>query len=389
MLQLFRRATDLRRFFTCGNEESKEHNASGSTRASSHPLGLPPELWLLVGDFLPLEAQAALAFTCYSMAQTLGGKSWAQLRHDVDSKLAFLRLLNDTFPGHWLCYRCAKYRARVNERDTRAGREHPCHHTCWGTNGCTSLVPALARLEFADVHLEMRAHRLGPQFGLKVPSFDRLQRHSTPPGYTYSLDTAVVGGRLLLCLSSATSLTEVEGFNEYHLRRHMGVCYHFEGEIMDLCHCVLSHNANPDGLIQCSECLPLRRCHSCASEYLLRGERIFPSGCRLTLYRWSDMGDGLDPSSREWTAASTIWAVSGSKNKVFGLNGLPSVCKRFESSLDRCAPDYRPEPWRYSRNAGDSLFNRPWRARYHKWVPTEPRTSITISSSTQHTYYHL
>lgn len=310
-----------------------------------HPLGLPPEIWHRIVDlYLPYESRCVLALTCKSMARILGTDSWAQLDHLKDTKLAFLKLLGDSFPNHWLCHGCLKYRARIVRHEQR-GYRYPCDWPCQRANGCAWLVPRLlAALHFSDIQLAVRAHRLGKKFGSIIPPFERLHWYCVSPGCSYWLDTTIFDGRLLMKLRSAKNMTDIAGYDERYISDCLGSCPHYITVITELCRCVMSHmDEDPDGPTQCTKCLALRRCTTCASEYLLRGERVSRRGCLLTLYRWSDLGDGIDPTSREWAAAARLYPAPFSTMEVFDLTGLQSVRTRFESTKGEWVPDEQPQ----------------------------------------------
>ena len=325
--------------------------SSAAPRELSGVSRFPVEIWQYIALFLPAESEAALAFTCHSMASILTNASWLELKRRTwsytyalpENRLAFLRLLDDTLPDHFVCHKCCIYHNIYSRKNPRG--------FCHGPYPCCSVTDfgCMGKLYFSDVQLELRAHRLGRQYGSKIPRFDKLQSSLSPPGFTYWMDTAIVDGKLLLRHVSSVVFDDRDSIFDQQqpcrFSERLGMCWHYPDYghgIQAICHCATSHYIQQEesvsiGFIQCTKCLPLRRCYGCASEYLVRIERVYPSRCRLILYRWSDLGDGRDPCSREWPRSYP--------DKPRDSSDLPSVRVRFEASQGREAPDEQPEPW--------------------------------------------
>ncbi|KAI9662720.1 MAG: hypothetical protein M1831_002763 [Alyxoria varia] len=259
--------------------------------------------------------------------------------------MEFLKLLDESLPNHFLCAGCLIYQRRSDER-----LEHPhCFREA-------PLIPRLVNVNFNLVQSHMRASNLGLQYGRKVDDNKTLKKkispscHDHPLGYSYRIRSAVLDGHLLLRTDSSKAFQSPMEQDLWNVVQWLAQCTHFYDEVEDICRCALGHARNGNGrIVQCDNCLRPRRCHSCASEYIIRvTARCHPrTEYILSVTRWTDLGNGKIPWYGEWDAASRIGVRRIRRDTVYDLQGLPCVRSRFEgkgSPTGSDVSDKDPEP---------------------------------------------
>jgi len=130
---------------------------------------LPPQIWHQITDNLTLSSEASLAFSCRQALKLLGRQSWIALRLDRPEKLRFLELIDSCMPLHILCPICAVFHRRVMPVTTC--EEHLSHYSPprYCENAMDYKGMSLIRrhhLNWSTCHLILRAHRLGPRYGV-------------------------------------------------------------------------------------------------------------------------------------------------------------------------------------------------------------------------------
>ena len=318
---------------------------------------LPPEIWQLIASLLPPYARALLAFSSPSMLFILGEQYFKDLvepgSRDQISKYVFLTYLNRTLPRHRLCWECKIY--------------HYGHQQCPKDN---SFVPICGsyKISFTDAQLATRVRLYGPEFG--KPLEDRLSIKGDC-GWKHSIRYAFIAGHnrkqhLALRVDSTKKLFPGTNFPEFmrlppesrltESKRTLPSCYHYRNELISLCKCALEHQ-EPDQQVAwfCTRCRDLRRCHSCATEYLIqiesqRGKPDWKPGHGiLKITRWSDLGHAQNPLTSEWdSAASWLWQR---RDQVYDIGDLPSIQHRFEASQSHEVDDRLVFPLPRQRNA--------------------------------------
>jgi hypothetical protein len=73
---------------------------------------LPPELIIMIANFLPTQAAACLSLCNRAMSQILGPNIWRCLNfQDPDMRASFLSVLSKDLPQHFVCYLCVQLHA--------------------------------------------------------------------------------------------------------------------------------------------------------------------------------------------------------------------------------------------------------------------------------------
>ncbi len=309
---------------------------------------LPPELWHIIARFLPLASRAAMALSSRQWLSIFGAQPWSMLKlpGNRHQRLAFLRLIDSELPDHLLCHKCAIYHTRPAAYDAWKLKSHRAGY---------AMLAGGVLLPFHIVQLAIRAKRLGPRFGITL---DKLQTMAwgycapldMPPtsttwgcnGWWHSWSYAIVDGKFLVRFDSAMYVdvdTSMDSFDSrkgggLRAERTISKCKHLRGGLDEVCKCAVSHiESGFQPTFPCDKCRPMRNCYKCATEYLVRVELSGDATHHiLTVSRWSDLGDGLDPMSKEWDRASSYihWGAD------FGAPA--TVRSRFESSFGRHVP---------------------------------------------------
>ena len=309
---------------------------------------LPWRVWQQTVQYLPLADAATLALSCKAFRHLVGTSVWRDLNDEsnFDSKIDFLRRLDEDLPDHLLCFACAIYHVRTQKgqetlRPTNiANPLFNCPHAFNPEKKISRTRLTVGRsLPYSFVQLVLRAQKFSPAHGIPVDSMSR--RYKDRDGdWSHQTRFAVVNGHLLVrVISSAFAAPALppaglrkllyspdDSFNPY-----FSVCSHWrDGELMPAVKCALSHiphrrevggvvgvaekvkyHLHPQNplVTLCSECRPMRRCPECPSEYLIEirmqedkndPNKLFKHAVVVT--RWADLGDGSSPSSPEWAA---------------------------------------------------------------------------------------
>jgi len=358
-------------------------------RGESSLSQLPREVWDVIIDnhLSPLDA-ANLGMTCKTMHVKLDNLPFRllQLPQNREWRIQFLIQLDEGYPRHLFCFQCATFHFRI-----AAGREvlrpsNVSNQLFICPNGQNNLNPqsririASGRmLPFTFVQLCTRAIRFGPEHGLSVSSLDRRWSDGTESSWSHTSRYMINdrNGHLLVRIISHYFLPTISQPMTPAAKRlliysrddeytpYFSVCSHWrKGELMELCKCALSHipvqhrtdnarlimrqvvpldlpkaMANRGIAVQCSECLTLRRCPWCPTEYTIELKKLEDKSVdlmsnqrfrlALVVTRWSDLGDGIRPDRDEWTA------IKGDKDDYDSMKemGPRSIAGWFEGAI--------------------------------------------------------
>jgi hypothetical protein len=341
----------------------------------------PARFWDGVKAEIDLPSAAALALTCKAFQGFFGTESWSLLADEEhhSERLDFLPLLDKELPNHLLCFDCGVYHLR-----TQRGQEmlRPLNvfnplYKCPNLQNPNKINPRIRitfgrALPFTFVQLVMRAHNYAPQYGLTFDSLSRRYKDKEETASTWSHQTrfTVVNGHLLMRVTSQCfAPPALPPAGERHLLYsredfvpYFSVCPHWrDGVLLPNVKCALHHipkplegsgvnrvanevklHFNPTSpiVVLCQDCRPMRRCPECATEYLIEVKmaedksdpdprKLFKQA--LTVTRWSDLGDGIDPRSGEWAAVTS--GEGGCGYDSFTSLGKRAVSGLFESDV--------------------------------------------------------
>ena len=309
------------------------HNLQNEPLSQHSPVFLiSPELWLEITGYLRLWEQGSLSLTCHLFLDMFGPQylklNKPQVYYKIE-RLYFLESLDREFPKHRLCFGCATFHLGFRR-------------CCWESQAGVPIYPRLT-LQFRDVQLVAKAYR----YNICTERFAETHYDaSRPSGYgrklvsnrnwKHSVSYTFVEGHLLLRIDSFKDVfsgIELTPFEDCTMCRHYG------SELLEICSCAVDHIQYSLGLttaISCPKCRPLRRCHSCPTEYLVRLDRCLSDrSIKLRVSRWSDLGDCRAPFTTEWRRATSSDFYP--RNAVFDIKCTDTIRNRFETSCGRQA----------------------------------------------------
>jgi hypothetical protein len=331
---------------------------------------LSTELWDLIASYLSPISAANLALACRTLYVRLGRYPWDILNRPENwsQKIEFLIRFDRHLPDHLLCFPCATYHRRTHAGDEVLRPAHVLNplFKCPNVKNVSaprSRITPGRNLPFTFVQLALRAHKYTPRHGLAAETLSKRWRRD---GWSHQTQYYIYKNHLLMrvvssCfapagLTAAGQRLILYSRNDYS--PYFSVCAHWkEGELMHVCKCALSHIPIADAMngmearvrnqlagrsstlivSQCGDCRPMRRCPSCATEYLVeikmtedtsvRGQMDFRYAIIVT--RWTDLGDGSSPISPEWAACNGESAVYDS----FAMLQKRTISGIFESAF--------------------------------------------------------
>jgi hypothetical protein len=311
---------------------------------------LSAELWDQIADHLTPTETANLALSSKTLWKLLGPAPWITLddpkNHEYKVKL--LVGMDRLLPDHLLCFPCAKYHLRIKkgEESLKATR---ILNPLFNCPNATNVAYATSRarlttghhLPFPFVQLVMRAHRFGSQYGISADTLSRRYKDRESEWMHQTRYYVHKGHLLLRTVSRTFAAPDLPISGQRHLLYsredyfpYFSVCAHWrDGELMNICKCALDHVVRPKETItqqlhkgpaiklslrnpnyfitQCSKCRPMRRCPQCPTEYLielkLAEDRTDPANQfkqAIIVTRWSDLGDGRNPTEGPWAACN-------------------------------------------------------------------------------------
>lgn len=285
---------------------------------------IPFEIWCEIVKFLPISSQASLSISCRWFRECLGTRAFTALRQDKHEQMCFLQLSDYKRPRQLFCSKCKVYYY------WRGPYEKLGHSRCFQIRDYAVLSLFMPHINFCQVQMAARVARHGRRHGLPLSDYEEETRR----GWHVSFSTAFVEEHLLTNITTTKQFEIQQVTTEDRVRFEVDVscngaqCGHYGAEIESLALCARRHVAERTAYNECSICQPLYRCEICATEYLIRARLIKRGGFELSIFRWSDWGDGLSPYSREWQGATNLSART--KFGVFDLRGLRNVRSRYE-----------------------------------------------------------
>ena len=351
--------------------------------------GPPSEVMILVLESSQIRSQiaafasvadfASLAFSCKTLRSVLGSEPWQLLDDEANrqARIDFLVRMDRYLPDHLFCFPCATYHLRIHKGRERLRASTTPDFLLNCPNRFNVLCPPprirltpRQKLPFSFVQLALRAHRYGPDFGIPCQSLecrwtDRGNDWSHQSRYVIYKDRLYLRVISSCWASPGLTLSEKRSllFSREDYTPYFSVCGHWQnGELMRLCKCALNHipvppsregfnplyakitrQHTPSAIINlCGECRPIRRCPQCPTEYMIeiklaedKSDLVKPFKHKISLTRWSDLGNGKTPLSREWAACC---GETESDNFPIGRRAISTT---FEAQFSDTVPAQR------------------------------------------------
>lgn len=362
---------------------------------STAPATLSAEIWTLVVDLLDPVDAANLARSSKLFRYRLGAEPWSRLALSEfrQERISFLLPMDIDLPRHLFCFPCATYHYRTDPDQEQLYASYIEHPVFDCSNALHRPLPRTRMahgrdLPFYLVQLAMRASRFTPEYGMPLSKLARSWK-CKDSDWSHRSRFHTHKGHLLMRVTStvfaAAAHTPSEQrlllFSRSEYMPYFSVCSHWQdGSLMPATKCALTHipgmgqslaeqmrrepgkvpswKLRTTNLMarQCEECAVLRRCPQCPSEYLVEvkltedpRDKINRFKHALCVTRWSDLGDGISPTSAEWKAVNGLGEYDS-----LGAVGNATLCSQFEAAINNGAPNQRVkslgmEAWR----AGD------------------------------------
>ncbi|KAL2354385.1 hypothetical protein BJ546DRAFT_57593 [Cryomyces antarcticus] len=310
-------------------------------KAAEGPLmSLPIELVQLIATFLPLSSQATLALTSHSMLSTIGGESWQALRlnRHKDEKRVFLAHIENKFPKHRLCNRCARLHPRDDVEGPFEWEVLPVRK-CVEKEGCIHFI-GFYFLYFHLVQLAMSRYLLGPAHGISLNTFYYLyQEKSADNNYCthVEVNARIASGEFLLearhrlfwyrrgyknlqsyldHLELLRPCPHLKVDSNYNASTFYDTRIGQDFSLGERIACRLDH-LNEEGS-SCERCCGLGHCQFCPTDYRVEVYDRGVGGLELVLLVWMNLGSGRTPLDPKWQSH-----VHGGFNKFGPFNAFP------------------------------------------------------------------
>lgn len=316
---------------------------------------LDPQIWLQIVSYLDPADEASFRLSAKAFWPFTDDKVFDDLKEPSNfrSRCDLLHRLDSQLPDYLLCYACGKFHVRINpgkEKLRPTNIANPLFNCPHASTTNPALKISRQRITFGRtlplpfVQLAMRHHTHGSKHGISHHELEKRYKDKDDVGkWSHQTRYAIIDEHLYIRVIStcfAEAGLPLAGMRHLLYSREdfvpfFSVCAHWrDGTLMPSCRCALGHLPVPiegGGLkrvIQdveakwtkseqlqivslCENCRLLRRCPECPTEYLVeiklqedRREKdptkIFKQAMVVT--RWSDLGDGSSPWTREWAA---------------------------------------------------------------------------------------
>ncbi len=317
----------------------------------------PTEIWDLVASNLPLSSAAALKAAGSFLYAVIHEKFWLQLNQQEhrEAKLELLQHLDRLFPDHVLCSSCTvfhpKGRLIRNRASNRVGptyRPFRSRLQCEEETRSTQMIDSTISIPWRFVQLVKRAHRLGPDYGFPVESFNHLATRKTS---TIRVTARIVDDRLLIRTESfmpieisarSTSLTALKHFVKLPRCKHRDCADSAYAQ----CHAAvraLPMKSAAKGSYACQGAL--HRCLRCPSEHMITLRPYSDNEHKaisrkfewegngryiLKSTQWIDLGDCKALGDIQHRAISSDGPLASQDRLILELDSLECIFGSFE-----------------------------------------------------------
>lgn len=271
---------------------------------------LPPELLLVIAEFLSVPSAAAFALCCQPMRGILGRSSWDALQNrTAQAKInreAFLSLLEKDMPFHIACQACRKLH-RVKK--PIFGDYYAPDLACWKKDTTTSANSVIfPTFHYAIFQMVMKRHRLGLDYNTLLK---QLRYSEVEPGiehmYQCKAEARIVSNSLYIRVQHGflLSLSDDAPFPNRDMDRvcpHQGsnhIRFCSPGRLACIVRCRISHWKKREDK-SCPICSGLHSCDSCPTEFQVDIKDFGEDGVVLAVTKWKTLGEGLNYSDPVW-----------------------------------------------------------------------------------------
>ena len=318
------------------NHPGQEENAS-----RIQFLDLPPELIILIADWLPAEFAACFALCNRGLCQILGS-TFIKLRGA--SRNAFLSVLARDLPQYYWCHKCV----RLHQISAISW---PGIGTYGGSPNCLRQTPSYIHffgfglwIDFVHVQLVMKRHFYGPDHGFPLEAFQHFEVRKSfwkqlgmGQITALSVDTKIVDNEFLMRSQLCVLLPKHRRNKFYSSTFPYNLCQHIIST---------THNYGPwfqnlmrsrvEQLETQENCrTETLHCSECYMEFTIDAADFGKRGVAVFITRWTNFGSGLDPEDPKWESHFRWWNSQGYHQSL----PLGSIRERFESQGGKLVKD--------------------------------------------------
>jgi hypothetical protein len=290
-------------------------SSSAENRQHSSLSKLPIELLLSITAYLDVSDAACLALTHQALAAKLGPLFWVSLQTTEAAYIQreiFLNRLTQDLPDFWCCQPCLRLHRKALVPPSVSLQISPLecltrdHNVLLGSHtACGHQDMSRYALRFPHVHLAMKKHRNGGNYGIPIKSLEvtEVQTYSgneTEKKITtlFSVEPEITSDEMYLrvqhwALFPLFNPLRYEKLTFTHFCHHDFRCRSLLSNIVKAYE-VARHES---GIL--SNCRTLR-CLTCSAEFEIE-IRYFENGSTaLVITKWLNLGPGESPRHNKW-----------------------------------------------------------------------------------------
>ncbi len=234
-------------------------------------------------------------------------------------------MLERDLPRFVLCHRCNRLHRWIAEESPRRTSERGTAAT---RREC--IIRDQIRLEhvpaydlyFRHCQLVMNAHRCGPAHGILLDALSHVWRYSQGDSTMQvfvsariAFDELILRVRFRIPMSFNKRLEDIR-WDNVEVCPHLIATAH-NARLQNLLLCNLSHKNSS----KCPCCTIPKRCHWCATEYLLEVHSFKDLGLVVVVTAWKNLGTRKTPFDPKWQehAGSTLLPTDDTQNELKGI----------------------------------------------------------------------
>jgi len=284
-------------------------------------LDLPPEIILLIADFLPTTSTASFALCNKRLAAQFGSKPWKLLSSmESEDRIYFLSILSRDLPHHHACHGCIRLHLSTSTPLPADFSPSPLPLSCipaCDRDDCSGLMSERGlfsipnyfspyKLRFPHVQLALKQHHHGLDHGILLSDLSHTDIQFVQGSvFLFSVDARIASDEMVV--RSQEWAISSEHPREDFLSKTVihNVCQHqmtynaefgLDDSFTSLIRCRLGHGAADD---DCA-CMRLHQCPFCPLEYQIDVVDFKERGTAICATKWLNLGAGLTTRDSNW-----------------------------------------------------------------------------------------
>lgn len=285
----------------------KSQGQKTKTQAQEHKTNfamLPPEILLLISDFLPVSSTVSFALCSRRVLWLLGDKAFRCLRStdQTQERKLFLTLLEKDLPDWLLCHYCIRFHPVRPDDGPEKRWRYLNEPECIRANGVVHILIGFD-IQYHHVQLPMNNYRFGRAHQINL---ERLCYKASNTIGNANIETKIWGCIVLgeLCMQANAKLrlsspADINPIKCYipkicpHSRGFEQRKFEFQNTFCQPCYA---------GRVPCVDCSKLRSCQKCSTWFLVSGKEFGNQGIELQIDIWRHFGSCETPSDSKWSS---------------------------------------------------------------------------------------